>query len=306
MSDLNIAVYAGAALGESQIVTNLAATKQAGWTTVILGLFHIGYPPRWPEAKIFFNDTGVVDGGRYLADPGWPDNIAQLKQNSPITQIYASFGGGDPVQDFTTIHTIYKKNNNSFRGTSLQKNFKVFRKTFPAIDGIDMDCEDYYDTEDGRFNSFAAFCEMMIKMGFDITFCPYERQQQDFWVAMMKRILVSYPNRVKWWNLQCYDGGEGNNPEDWANAIKKAIPRFPTDRFILAGDWNRFYDTERKRWRGRCPEMVKKHISPFKQQASFGGGFIWQMDAILNPGRDMSHSGCGSSKVDMKDYSEAI
>ena len=52
MSDLNIAVYAGAALGESQIVTNLAATKQAGWTTVILGLFHIGYPPDWPEAKI--------------------------------------------------------------------------------------------------------------------------------------------------------------------------------------------------------------------------------------------------------------
>jgi len=86
MSDLNIAVYAGAALGESQIVTNLAATKQAGWTTVILGLFHIGYPPDWPEAKIFFNDTGVVDGGRYLADPGWPDNVAQLKQNSPKTR----------------------------------------------------------------------------------------------------------------------------------------------------------------------------------------------------------------------------
>jgi hypothetical protein len=47
----------------------------------------------------------------------------------------------------------------------------------------------------------------MIEMGFDITFCPYERQ--DFWVAMMKRILVSYPNRVKWWNLQCYDGRGG-------------------------------------------------------------------------------------------------
>jgi hypothetical protein len=94
-----------------------------------------------------------------------------------------------------------------------------------------MDCEDYYDTEDDKFNSFAAFCEMLIEMGFDITFCPYERQ--DFWVAMMKRILVSHPNRVKWWNLQCYDGGGRNKPEDWANAIKKAIPWFPTDRFIL-------------------------------------------------------------------------
>jgi hypothetical protein len=52
--------------------------------------------------------------------------------------------------------------------------------------------------------------------------------------------------------------------------------------------------------------MVRKHISPFKQEAFFGGGFIWQMDAILNPGRDMSHSGCGSNKVGMKDYSDAI
>ena len=304
MSDLNIAVYAGGALGESKIVQNLADTKQAGWRTVILGLFHIGYPPDWPEAKIFFNDTGVVDGGRYLADPSWPKNIAQLKQNSPITQIYASFGGGDPVQDFTTIQAIYKKNNHSFHGTSMQTNFEVFRKTFPAIDGIDMDCEDYYDTKHDRFNSFAAFCEMLIEMGFDITFCPYERP--DFWVDMLKRILVNYSNRVKWWNLQCYDGGEGNNPEHWANEIKKAIPWFSTDRFILAGDWSRFYDTEHKRWRGRCPEKVKAHISPFKQQPCFGGGFIWQMDAILNPGRDMSHSGCRSKEVGMRDYIEAI
>ena len=93
MNKPNIALYAGDSLGESQIVNNLAATRQVGWTTVILGLFHIGYPPDWPEAKIFFNDTGVIDGGKYLGDFSWPNNIAQLKQNgSSVTQIYASFG----------------------------------------------------------------------------------------------------------------------------------------------------------------------------------------------------------------------
>ena len=56
MNKPNIALYAGNSLGKSQIVNNLAATRQVGWTTVILGLFHIGYPPDWPEAEIFFND----------------------------------------------------------------------------------------------------------------------------------------------------------------------------------------------------------------------------------------------------------
>ena len=93
MSKPNIAVYAGNSLGGSGIVTNLPATKQAGWTTIILGLFHIGYPPGQLEAEIFFNDVPVVADGKYLGDPSWPNNIAQLKQNSSITQIYASFGG---------------------------------------------------------------------------------------------------------------------------------------------------------------------------------------------------------------------
>jgi hypothetical protein len=307
MNKPNIALYAGDSLGESQIVNNLAATRQVGWTTVILGLFHIGYPPDWPEAKIFFNDTGVIDGGKYLGDFSWPNNIAQLKQNdSSVTQIYASFGGGPPVEDFTTIHKIYESNNHTFHGTLLEKNLEVFRKTFPTIDGIDMDCEDYYDPESDGHNSFAAFCELLIELGFDITFCPYDYGQVGFWVNMLRRIQVNYSNRVKWWNLQCYDGGDRNNPELWANAIKEAGSESVTDGFILAGDWNRFYDTNVNAWRGRCPEAVKEHIAPFKQQACVGGGFIWQMDTILNPGGNFSESGCANKKIGMSDYFEAI
>ena len=52
-----IAAYALDALGPANIATNLEATK-AGWTTILLGLFHIGYPPGDPpnyqtEAEIF-------------------------------------------------------------------------------------------------------------------------------------------------------------------------------------------------------------------------------------------------------------
>ena len=83
------------------------------------------------------------------------------------------------MKDFETIKTIYNDNNNSFSGTQLEKNCKVFRATFPAIDGIDMDFKEAYDLP-----SFVDFCKMLIGMGFDITFCPYER------------ILISEPWRV--------------------------------------------------------------------------------------------------------------
>jgi hypothetical protein len=300
MSQQNIALYAGKSLDGTEILKNLAATKQAGWTTIILGLFHIGYPPKWKEAEIFFNDPpSIINGGEYLGDRSWPDHIAQLKQDSQITQIYASFGGGGDVVDFTTIRTIYENNSHTFHGTSLQANFKVLRETFPAIDGIDMDCEDQYDED-----SFVAFCEMAIEMGFNVTFCPFERT--NFWVNVFTRIDNIYKDRVKWWNLQCYAGGQGNDPQTWENALATATGRnFP--RFILAGDWNRFWNPDANEWQGRCPEGVKADISNVKQQPCFGGAFIWQMDLILNPGRDWSTAGCASkSQPGMKDYVEAI
>jgi len=309
MSASKIAVYATNELGPANIDRVSDATKKAGWTTITLGLFHVGYPPKWAEADIFFNDPPpIVHNGSYRADPAWPEKIAQLKQNSPVTQIYASIGGGDPVEDFSTIKTIYEKNNNSFDRTMLKKNLQVFRKTFPAIDGIDMDCEESYDQP-----SFVAFCKMVIGMGFAITFCPFERTK--FWVGSLKELeesnnersnkgAVKYKGVVKWWNLQCYAGGSGNDPKRWANAIKKQIPKFSTAGFILASDWARFYDEDDGVWLGDCPAAVKQLISGYSKEACFGGAFIWNMDAIIKTERDPRLQCCG--KASMADYAQAI
>src|SRR5215469_3357063 len=113
MSEKKIAMFAG--LGPNTVDPLYDSTKKAGWTTIILGLFHIGYPPDWVEAEIFLNDPpSIIRNGVYTAAPAWPAKIAALKQNSPITQIYASIGGWDPVRDFKTIKEIYEKNHNSF------------------------------------------------------------------------------------------------------------------------------------------------------------------------------------------------
>jgi len=299
MDTANIALYAGGPLGPKAIGGYLRPTQQAGWTTIILGLFHIGNP-KFGQQKlgdIIFNDPpAIISDGKYQADPSWPGNVAKLKQGSSITKIYASVGGGPPVVDFATIAKIYEDNGGSFSGTALEANFQVLRTQFPAIDGIDMDCEETYDQ-----TSFVAFCRMLTAMGFSLTFCPYD--QTSFWTGALSALEKVEPGVVKWWNLQCYDGGTGNDPGDWADAITKAIPGFSTDGYVVAGDWSRWYNTDIDSWEGDCPSSVTSLISSFSKEPALGGGFIWNMDAILKYGPDPA--GCGQAES-MADYVKAV
>lgn len=271
----NIAVYEAGALAPDKIYQNLDAARSAGWTTIILGLLHIGRQEIQGQqyGDIVYGDGQIVvqDGAWMLPDLSWPDAIARLKQDGPITQIYASFGGGG-VEDYKSLQHIYVTNGNSFAGTPLERNFQLFKENCPAIDGIDLDCEETYDPA-----SFVAFCEMLAGMGFGLTFCPYSTGEFSFWTGALAALNASAPGSVKWWNLQCYDGGVGNDPGQWAAAIRDAIPGFTTDGFILAGDWND--DT---------PAQVEYLFSGFAAEPSVGGGFIWDMNSILTAGGSMA------------------
>ena len=117
---------------------------------------------------------------------------------------------GVPHRGFTTSKPSRQSTTTTttpFCGTQLEKNCEVFRATFPAIDGIDMDCEETYDLP-----SFVAFSKMLAGMGFNLTFCPYDTNQMNFWTTALVQIEQAYPDVVKWWNLQCYDGGEVTIP----------------------------------------------------------------------------------------------
>lgn len=250
-------------------------TRAAGWTTIIIGLFHIGRPdiPGQQYGDIIFGGGPIViQNGQYLLpDYSWPEAIANLKgSGSSITQIYASFGGGGPVFDYTSLKTIYEQNGNSFAGTAVEQNFQLFRQVFAGVDGIDLDCEDQYDQP-----SFNAFCEMLAGMGFALTFCPYT--EPTFWVNALQAVQQSPRSPVTWWNLQCYDGGAGNDPQSWANAIDAQMSGFPSGGFILAGA-----DA------GSEPQGVQTLISSFANEPSLGGGFIWNMDEILSSGFSMA------------------
>lgn len=295
---LNIAAYGEGIMYTPTLQQNMTAIQQAGWTSIILSLFHVS-----SAGDISFNDKPVIQNGAYVGDPAWPAQVAQLQQGgSTITQTLASIGGGG-VHDYQHIMGIYTGHNNTFQGTPLQQNFQAFYKTFPSVTLIDMDCEETYDQ-----TSFTAFCEMLIAIGFGITFCPYATGEMSFWTGSLAALEQTNPGAVKWWNLQCYDGGNGNDPDTWASAIQQAIPNFNTNGFILASDWSRFWNTQYSRWQGDCPAAVTTLLSGFKSEASVGGAFIWTIDQIIDyPGILKQHpdpASCGN--VGMTDYVAAI
>ncbi len=305
MSSLNIAGFAEG-LMYPKLSPSIAALQTAGWTSFILGLFHLS-----SAGEISFNDKLIITGGKYTGSAGWVKELAQLMQpgaGNTITKLLASFGGGG-VGDFGNIQTIYQNNGNSLAGTPLEKNFQAFRTTFPMITLIDMDVEDSYNQP-----SFTAFCQMLAKLGFGITFCPYDDLHMSFWTGSLLALNQSHPGVVKWWNLQCYDGGGSNDPQDWARAIAKAVPGFTTASFILASDWSRFLnkpdpnDKSTWYWDGDCPSVLQTHLSKFKGEPCVGGAFIWTIDSIVNYAADEKILPDPQSchKVGMSDYVAAI
>lgn len=310
MKTLNVAAY-----GQHMMYTSLQtygeAIRTAGWDSIILAMLH----PH-AECNIYFGETEIIQYDKntkeaiYIGDKKWPGQLKELLKE-PGTSLYhllAGIGGAD-VGDFGNIQQIYRNNKHSFDGTILQKNFQKFHDTFPMVTMIDMDVEDTYDRP-----SFVAFCQMLIKMELGITFCPYDFGHIDFWAGSLKELNQSNPGAVKWWNLQCYDGGMNNDPQKWANAISKVIPDFDTTGFILPGDWSRNLAKPDKNdrstwyWQGDCPPAVSDLMRNFKNEPAVGGGFIWTIDQILNYAEDQKLKPdpypCGN--VGMKDYIKAI
>ena len=270
MTKLNVAVYAEGCMypssADQAVSTTISQLQQSGFKSVILSLFHIGrdydISPTQNMGDLYYNGKLIISEGSYVGDPTWPKLINTIIGGS-VEQLCASIGGGIGVLDFQTIQRIYQGNGGSFNGTNLEKNCAVLKAIFPGISIIDMDCEDTYDQP-----SFVAFCEMLIGLGFGITFCPY--CPVGLWIDALAVLNTTHQGAVKWWNLQCYDGGQSNDPSTWADLIKQKIPAFSTDGFILASDWTAHSPNEMQAWIGR-----------FKKESCVGGAFIWTLDQII-------------------------
>jgi hypothetical protein len=258
--------------GNPNIQNNIDDVKHSGFTRVICWCIHVN-----PNGDLVFNDPLLVHDGVYSADPTWPSYLSQLKQGSTtVNSLYFSVGSGG-VQDYAHIRELIRT-----QGTGptsiLYRNFRALKQAFPYIDGIDLDVEDDFDHD-----TIVAFSLMMGQLGMKVTFCPYFAP--NFWVSCLADVERQSPGLVTGFNLQCYDGGAGNNPADWVNAIQQAgfsVPVYP-------GLWAHHFDCTA----GDSPAQVQAKITGWKD-SGIAGGFIWHYDDVQR---------CGPSSTD---YANAI
>jgi hypothetical protein len=207
---------------ESTAAANLkwiAELRPSGFTTVILWTLHV-----MPNGDIYYNDPTVstnlvVTGGTFqISNYGHlADCVAGLKAaGSGVTKVLFCVGSAvDKVDDFQNINALIRNGQQQI----LQDNFGALSGAVPALDGYDFDDESPGMT--GYVDSMAAFTEMFHAQGKVVTWCPYILE--DVWVATLQQVYGDLGTQaVQSFHLQCYDGGAGNTPAQWAATLNDA------------------------------------------------------------------------------------
>lgn len=285
MSSPTTLIYGGGPFytGGSTVIADL---QNSGFTTVVAWGIWI----RSTSGDLYYNDTLIVQDGKYVGDSNWNATLASLKQGATsVNRILLSILG-----PFANIKALGTQKNGI-----LYNNFQALLQAVPALDGIDFDNEDLYD------DTTVDFALMLQSIGYSqVTFCPYERPAT--WAGWMATIDSQASGFVTGFNLQCYSGGSPNQDQipDWIAAIQASMGSgFDAKGFVFPGLWC-IHDTGGVKCSdGDCPASV---TSKFKGWQSNGlqGGWIYLYDSI----QECSSSGfCGQgAAMDTAAYASAI
>ena len=194
----------------------------------------------------------ICTNGVYTGDPAWGGLLAQCKiAPTGVNRIEMCIGAwGDP--SFLNI-----KNRIAADGTNattvLYRNLAALKNAL-GIDAIDYDDEYEYDSA-----SAISFGKMCASVGLKVTLCPYTNPS--YWKAV-KSALGSTVDEVY---LQCYSGGDGNDPASWAGSLSVPLSQ------ILAGDWDADGD------------MAFLNLMQGWGKEGCTGGFYWPLNSGGNP-----------------------
>ncbi len=254
-----IGIYGGGPLysgGNANIAKNINDLKASGFTKVILWSVHV-----YSNGDLVYNDKKIASQGSYVGDAQWPSYLKTLKSGqTSVNQIYLSVGSAG-VGDFKNIANLIKTQGIS-PSSILYKNFKALKNALPDVEGIDLDDEDFVDHD-----TIVQFSVLLGKIGFKVSFCPY--YGQDFWIQCLKDVQAQAPNIVSHFNLQCYAGGSGNDPNTWQQAVNKSGVKIP----VYPGMANSESSTS----------QIQSNFQKWKNQG-ITGGFMWLYDDILKSG----------------------
>ena len=244
-------LYVGNEFYPPNAATELTA-KQSGFNRLFLFTLHVQN-----NGDITYNDTVVVKDGTYVGDPTWGARLAAVKNDGRINRIEAcigSYGSGA----FDNIKT-YINSQGTGPSSLMYRNFLAF-KNATGVDAFQYDDEKTYDTA-----SAVAFGKMLGGLGVKVTLCPYT--QQTFWVNVRKQ-LGSLVDAIY---LQCYDGGQYNDPAQWNQAFG-GFKVFP-------GLWGN----------SSPPDVVLSRMRNWQTTLGMNGAFMWLNGTLQWDSMDMGH-----------------
>ncbi len=256
------------------IIGGYVGGKLFSWTDeeAVLVANHFNYIVAWeagvsPEGDISYNFGTVAKNGSYVGPASMQERFELLSRAGGPKTILLSLGAGTGYSSYANMAAL-----GFARNGIVYNNWKAIHEALPMIDGIDFDDEEGLSEANDRV--IVEFTKMLKEIGFrQVTFCPYT--QKNHWEKIWAAVEHVCPGYVSHFNLQCYSGGAGNDPNHW-------FPPNATETLVLPG-----LDAT------QAPAQIL-HILNTWQTPSYRlrGAWYWTLDVIDIP--------------QMKAYSEAL
>jgi hypothetical protein len=262
------AVYGGGPLYDGgQPVMDIL--RSSGFNTVVFWSVHVNV-----SGDLILNGDPIATNGKYVGNPDWPGYVRGLKQQpTSVNRIELSVGAGGTA-DWEHIKALIQSGGTG-PDSILYRNFQAVYQTLGA-DAINDDDESCYDVD-----STVAFAQMMKAIGYrNFTIVPFANM--DFWRSV-RNALGQFLDRTY---LQCYSGGDGNDPKAWTDRLG-----MPVDPGLWCRNGPDCGD-------GNSPSEIGTAMAGWRQQAGIPGGFIWLYDDIQ---KCLSSTGYSAA-----DYASAI
>ena len=233
----------------------IAELKNSGFTEVIVWSVEVK-----TNGDLNLNgEFPLTANGVYVGAQTHPDfatNMASLKQGT-VQRITFSIGSSNfgDWQDVTSLVNSQGTGPDSI----LYKDFAALKAAIPALDAIDFDDENSYNSP-----TTVAFAVMLGKLGYHVVPDPYTNNS--YWINLVSQINSQLPGTVDGVHLQAYAGGAGNNPcVGWNFG---SVPVWP-------GLWDQV----------DSPSQVQSIMTGWNNQCGLTGGWLWLYDDIDGTGR---------------------
>ena len=225
--------------------------KTSGFNTIIIFALNLKSNGDlvYPAIVAGDTETPLVTNGVYVGGAAYSNLVKGYKTgNTTIKRTEATISGATAIQSLINSQ-------GTGPSTALYKTMSALKAAW-NLDAINNDDESLYDV-----NSTVAFAQMLGQIGYKYTTAPYT--YQSFWAQVASELNEKAPGLQDTQFVQCYDGGSGNDPGQWQQAVGvRTIP------LLWVTNKSKPYD-------GSTPQEMQTQFSGWKSSEGITGGGLW-------------------------------